>query len=304
MKKHAYCIIAHNEPSVFKSLVSAIDDIRNDIFVLIDKKTDINPFKTVAVKYSKLYWSNRISIYWGGISQIEAELLLLELAFNTGIYSYYHIISGVDLPLKSQDYIHSKLSNCNYEFVGYVNDCDEVKNTILYRVSYFHFFLRYFKNKNRFIRGVAIILHNFFIYSQKKLHIRRRIILNNQETRSFSSNYIIRKGCNWCSITSGFVGFLLQHKTNILKQFKWTLCADEIFIQTILWNSPFRCSIYQYDVNDENLMCMREIDWVRGGPYTWRNNDYEYLEHSNKFFARKFSSVDKNFIAKMVASVK
>lgn len=295
MKKHAYLIIAHNEPLVFQLLVNSIDDIRNDIFVLIDKKVDINQFKKITVKYSKLYWSDRISVYWGDLSLIEAELLLLELAHNTGIYSYYHILSGVDLPLKSQDYIHNKLSNSNYEFVGFTNDYDAAKD----RVLYFHFFVKYFKSKNKLIRGCAKVFHKILIICQKILHIQRKINLNNDMSKTSLSAYVIRKGCNWCSITSGFVNYLLQYKDKILRQFKWTFCSDEIFIQTMLWNSPYRDSINQYNMNDENLMCMREIDWVRGGPYTWRYIDLEYLKHSDRFFARKFSSLDKDFLTVM-----
>lgn len=36
--KHAYCIIAHNEPIILQKLIEAIDDDRNDIYLLIDKK--------------------------------------------------------------------------------------------------------------------------------------------------------------------------------------------------------------------------------------------------------------------------
>lgn len=34
LQKHAYCIIAHNEPDLLKKLVKAIDDERNDLFIL------------------------------------------------------------------------------------------------------------------------------------------------------------------------------------------------------------------------------------------------------------------------------
>lgn len=97
---------------------------------------------------------------------------------------------------------------------------------------------------------------------------------------------------------------LLRNKGLILKRFKWTLCADEVFIQTILWNSPYRSSIHNYDSGDEYLMCMREIDWNRGGPYIWRNEDYSHLMNSDKLFARKFSASDHEIIAKVYDSIK
>ena len=66
-------------------------------------------------------------------------------------------------------------------------------------------------------------------------------------------------------------------------------CVDEVFIPTLIYNSPFKNSIYKSDSN-EYMSCMREIDWNRGTPYVWRNDDFDYLINSDKLFARKFSS--------------
>lgn len=63
--RFAYLIMAHNEPEVFKILLHLLDDERNDIYVHIDKKVDISWFKC-ALKYSRLYYIDRIPIYWGG----------------------------------------------------------------------------------------------------------------------------------------------------------------------------------------------------------------------------------------------
>ena len=52
---------------------------------------------------------------------------------------------------------------------------------------------------------------------------------------------------------------------------KYTLCADEIFIQTILWNSPFRERMHC--TNNANTGSMREIDWEHGSPYIWQDHD-------------------------------
>lgn len=65
--KHAYLIIAHNDPYCFHKLISLLDDKRNDIYVHIDKKSDINLFNNVKVKYSNIYFTNRIDVQWGFI---------------------------------------------------------------------------------------------------------------------------------------------------------------------------------------------------------------------------------------------
>lgn len=66
MKKHAYLIIAHNEFELLKLLVSQIDDVRNDIYIHIDKKVRKNKYKKVKeeinnlIKYSNIYFIKRL----------------------------------------------------------------------------------------------------------------------------------------------------------------------------------------------------------------------------------------------------
>lgn len=64
--KHAYCIIAHSEPEILNILIKMIDDVRNDIYLLIDKKTDICIYSNIKTNYSALIYVPRVDIRWGG----------------------------------------------------------------------------------------------------------------------------------------------------------------------------------------------------------------------------------------------
>ena len=55
-KKHAYLILAHSEPEILGILVSLLDDERNDIFIHIDKKSNIIDFSNVKTDRSDLYF--------------------------------------------------------------------------------------------------------------------------------------------------------------------------------------------------------------------------------------------------------
>lgn len=50
---------------------------------------------------------------------------------------------------------------------------------------------------------------------------------------------------------------LIGKKNWIFKRFRYTFCGDEIFLQTVLWNSPYKENIYALD--DEFKGCQREI---------------------------------------------
>ena len=107
MNRHAFLIMAHHQFDFLKELLLALDDERNDIYLHIDQKvpdSDLPDFSH-AVQKSNLYLTERLNVHWGGYSQTACELALLKAAVPRR-YAYYHLLSGSDFPLKSQDQIH------------------------------------------------------------------------------------------------------------------------------------------------------------------------------------------------------
>ena len=105
--KHAYLIVAHSNFDVLETSLSMLDCKDNDIFVHIDRKVEYSiKYKC---KFSNLYLipeDERIDVRWADVTIIYAELALYRMAFNTNNYDYFHLMSGMDLPIKSQKYIH------------------------------------------------------------------------------------------------------------------------------------------------------------------------------------------------------
>ena len=66
MLKHAYLIIAHTNPGQLRKLIGLLDDVRNDIYVLIDKKSKQEFKFTGLCKKSKLEILPKQAISWGG----------------------------------------------------------------------------------------------------------------------------------------------------------------------------------------------------------------------------------------------
>lgn len=279
--KHAYLIIAHDNIRILNILIEMLDDNRNDIYLLIDKKSKIKNEDITQCRYSILFKMKRvIDIRWGDYSQIKAELYLMKEAYRHSNYSYYHLLSGSDLPLKSQDYIHNFFSaNNGREFIGFAQGADN-KLDCYNKVMRYHFFTRHYRD--------AFSKIPFFSYGR---YIFEKII-NSIVKRT--EDIPFRKGCNWFSITDHCCSYILSNECFIKRRFKLTKCADEIFLQTLVYNSAFynRC----FNVISEYEGCMREIDWNRGGPYVWNIQDKEQLCRSNKLFARKFSEKDMDIV--------
>ncbi len=279
MKKHAYLIIAHNEPVVLKTLLKALDDARNDIYLHIDSRAVslFEEIKEVRLEKGRLYvLKNRIAVHWGDISQVKVEYLLFESALKHGKYEYYHLLSGVDLPIKSQDYIHDFFARyAGKEFVGFWND-EKHQRDLHRKVFKYYLFTKHLRDKKTIKHICAAPIRNVFLGLQKAISFSR------------SHHWVFKKGFNWVSITHDFCVYLVSMKQQVLKTFRYTLCPDEIFVQTLLWNSPFRENIYSLE--DALLGSMRVIDWERGNPHVWQKEDEEILKTSKGLFARKFAS--------------
>lgn len=284
--RHAYCIIAHHDPVMLCVLVTMLDHPLNDVYILIDGKVDIKPFLIVKTHKSRVcFLADRISVEWGNPSQIDAELLLLEYASSHGNYSYYHIMSGQDLPLYSQDYIHEFMDTPypRFEFVS-VNQPDEVNlKDIEYKTRYYHFFVKSLSDtEHSFSHFWHYYLHAVIVNIQKLIGIKRKY------------PFELKKGLHFASITQEFVGYLLSKKDSIRRVFAHTLCADEIFLQSILWNSPFRENLYVREHNAPGNM--RKVVWINHKAIVWKKSDYNQLITFPELFALKFSSQDPELL--------
>lgn len=274
--KHAYLILAHKDDYTFYSLLRMLDYEKNDIFIHMDiknKSFDESNARGI-VKKSNVFFSDRTCVTWGGYSQINAELIILKCALSHGKYLYYHLLSGQDLPIKSQEYIHSFFrAHIGTEFVRFESNYFEYPE----RVRYYYFLQDILGRKISILaKGLKAIQMVFGINRNKNIEFQ--------------------KGANWFSITDNLAKYVVSKEKWIKKVFRYTTCCDEVFLQTLIVNSDFKNKLVKSNYDDSSMF-MRLIDWKRGKPYVFRNSDRDELEKSDMLFARKFSSeIDKDII--------
>lgn len=290
MNRHAYVIMAHNEPAVLAALVRMLDDARNDIFIHIDAGADIGLFRSVGkeLRKSALYWVNprRVS-RWAAPSFTRAQIDALAFAKAKGAYCRYHLISGVDLPIKSQDDIHKICdeTNSNREYIGFCHQMDE---SIASQWRYYNFFVEHLKTRPVWLSRFAVRMCKALVVAQRMIGLDRKF------------EFEVRKGANWVSLTDEFLTWFLENRRKFDKFLAFTISSDEKIFQTAVWNSPYRDRIVNFE--DERLGCMREVDFVRGTPWTWRPADVDILLKSPCFFARKFSFRDSGDLISILES--
>lgn len=264
IQRHAYLIMAHKVDHVLMTLLKMIDNNYNDVYIHFDLKSkgNLNVLKGV-LEHSPLVFVKRVKVYWGHISQCHAMYTLWEEAYERGPYNYYHLISGVDLPIQRQSEIRRFFAvNSGRNFVGFS------PNKLPEKYNYHYFHPKY--------RG-AVLLQSLLHRFEKAIGMKNKLF----------TKYMLQRGCQWSSLTNEAVSILLGHKKEFLSALRYANCPDEIITQTILYNSKLKDSIY--DMNDEFRSCMRLIDWNRGTPYTYTLDDFKEINTSDRIFCRKIS---------------
>lgn len=291
VNKDAYLIMAHKDDLCFRTLISMLDDEKNDIYIHMDIKcSNFRQDEIVSLlKKSDIYFIPRRNNIWGGIGLTNTELVLLETARSHGCYRYYHLLSGQDLPIKSNNDIWDFFEmNNGKEFVDFFDKEFHHSN----RVAFYYLFQNLI-GKDR-----------SFLYKIQKLFIKFQKLIGICRNKEIS----FQKGAQWFSITDDLASYVLNNKDFINKHFKYTIFADEMFMQTLVINSNFRDKLYNNGFNDDPHSIMRLIDWDRGNgigsPHIFTIEDYELIKNSEFLFARKFDeSVDKTIIKMIIDNI-
>ncbi len=286
--KHAFLIIAHGKWEQLKILLNQIDSINHDIYIHIDAKIKNPPISYLKenIKFSNIKIFQKYKVYWGSFELVETELYLLQQSSNTKKYDYYHLLSGMDMlikPIKEIDNFFER--NNGYEFVHFdTNERIKKDKEILRRVKLYHYFTNY-------RRGFKYKVINLFFNTLAHVSLFFQQILNIDRTKKLE-NFEIKYGSQWFSITNNLVEFILQSKEKIYKIFKYTKCADELFVQSLAYNSKFKKRLFNQNYDDDCMANVRLIDLKKrssnGSPYIWTKDDLKEIKETKCLFARKF----------------
>lgn len=262
---HAYCIMAHNNFAQLQELINLLDDSRNVIFLHVDKKVyhDYITFGGITSQSSKIHICEPQDVRWADVSQSRTEVMLFKMVVESDIlFDRVHLISGSDLPIKNQDYIHNFFNQySNVEFLSFGPN----PQTFEKRLKYYHFFTKH-------------VRHNKFA------QLGRRIILLFQYpfvNRMKNNPYKFLYGPNWCSLTLKAIKMIVEEWEKYSNHFRFSTSSDECYKQMIL--SCDKSFTFSPKGN------LRYVVWEgKSSPRCLQSSDFKNLLNSNCLFARKF----------------
>ena len=278
-KKQAYLILAHRKNELLKTLIGLLDDPRFDIYVHMDRRSgaDAADLGSLCSK-SRLIAVDPVRVWWGGPSMIKAITRLLSAALEGGEYSYFHLISGVDLPLKGPDDIYDCFDGRNGEQFVEMWKMSGDEQERMHHPSLMPEF-------NRFVLARLV----------KKAWtalVGRHVRIN--------GDVAFYKAATWFSVTEDFARYVVDERDMIWERFRRLDNCDEQFVGSVAMWGGFEARI----APEGNL---RYVDWSCGGrhPRILTMEDRDRLVSSDALWARKFDSrVDNDMIDAVAGQVR
>lgn len=108
MKKHALLIQAHQDISYFIKLAKTQPNVNFYVHMDAKSKSHDYPKTDLANLANVVFLTDRVSVRWGGFSQIKATLKLFEKAFANEDNAYFHLLSGEDVVLQPFEVIEKQ----------------------------------------------------------------------------------------------------------------------------------------------------------------------------------------------------
>lgn len=267
--KQAILITAYHKFDLLFRLIESFNSSFN-IYIHIDRKSDISQHTLNSLlKFDTVKCIDRsYQVYWGGINHMHAYLKLSKVALDNPDNSFFHLITGQDIvcqPLESFQHFCSSQDNYlewepfpsqkygGWERYNYYNlyDCINVRH------------------------GFNWVMNKYARLVQMVCGLKRTPL---------PGIVHIYSGSTYWSLTRNALQYVIdfsQQQPQLINRLKHTFCAEELYFQTVLLNSPFKETIL-----NKNL---RYIDWSsdREGPAILNESDVSDIIASSALFARK-----------------
>jgi hypothetical protein len=279
-----YFILAHKNPHQIKDLITLLDDGKSLFFMHVDGKISLSAFKC-AESSNVIFIKNRIQCYWGDFSLLKATLNGMEaiatyMKLNYDNHDYHFVLlSGEDLPLKSN---------------AYINDFLKARSN----TSFLHHWKLPYKNwwGGGFFRFESLFLFN--PQKHKRSHFWLNYIIKKIGLDFFFPINTIKKyfpdlelfgSSQWMIFSKEMVKRVIETSKNdplFIKQFRFSFAPDETYFPTlinhyglaedlIIENLNTNLAVFKHDANNASYLSINEIQ-DNNKPFT--------------LFARKFDT--------------
>lgn len=273
-----HCIIMtayHDLPMINKFIESTPEEW--GIYIHLDAKSEIQ-LSEISSR-AKVYKIKKI--YWGAWEHLWAFVYLLKAAYTENRYDYFHLVSGQDYFATSPCDFDNILGNKEKSYVGLFSIPNDWWG--------WDGGLKIFQYKT--ISSYADVRKTIPRAINKLLYLCQKVFKLTKPLPSMQ----LYGGSIYSSLHHNFVGWLVNSKeaNELLDSLKSTTCAEEVYIPTLIMNSP-----YKHDCVNSNL---RYDDWsISPAPKFLEEEDFLKVINSSCLFCRKVSSMKSTKLLKLL----
>ena len=275
LQKMAFLISAYTEPNSLHALVRQLDEMLcADFYIHIDKKVQIEPFQTGLKNMPNVFFiERRTCVYWGGYSQVEMQLSMIEeMLSKENQYVRVINLTGMDYPIVKKDILLEKLSNNQIEYIcGFdvKNEIDPGKRKMALKYSCF-----YLMDTFKILRAIMI-----------RLRIPRIVYRQYDSPLFFGSEYW---ALTYDCIAELYRDYLKDERLQKLLRFSFV--PSEAWVHTMFYNSRWRDNaINGPKVKYEGLISLSPVTFFKyhDSIKVLEEEDYADVINSGRLFARK-----------------
>jgi hypothetical protein len=265
--KQVFLIHAHKDLAQINTLVEQLRDDEFVIYVNLDRKSAIDPAQ---LHPGARLVDQRIDVLWGGFSQVEATLnSLRQIVRDVPQFDKVVFLSAQDFPLLPNAGLKQELARVAGRELIDSNPIRAGGWPVAFRYQYF-----YREGSGR-VQRLACSLVN-------------RALRMCNITRRLPRGLAPYGGSQWWALSRPCLLAVLdrvEREPDISRFFRTVLCADELFFQTLVMNSPFHDKVLPHN--------FRYIQWPEQGsrnPKVLQEADFERIRASDAHFCRKLDS--------------
>lgn len=260
------------------------------VLIHIDKNTPSGEYSFLTSKYkdsAQVRIFSKFRISWGSFNHLLAVLFLLQQATKgpgIGEFSFCHIVSGADFPIKDDFSFFEEDSHIYMTCYPLLSTESSIQSRYITK---------------HFCTSLGLLSKNYKRINRWANHLFGARFLHNERLGPFSVKDVY-KGMIWVSMPMSAAQYVTTYvKTRdgraFLRGLRSCEIPEEVFFQTVFMNSVFR----------DRVVCdnLRFTLWVfkHGSiPAVLDMDDYERMKASNSFFCRKVDSeISKELVRKL-----
>lgn len=297
--KIAYIVLAHTDPGHIARLSRKVTKgTKNHVFIHVDSKVDIIPFENACQDIENVHFvEKRYKVFWAGFNSVTATVESYREALNYSDFDYFHILQGLDYPIKNNSEINDFFEKNNgKEIIRAINET----NSAVLKVRFKYTLHWQFDSKNIFH-----VLHQKYNFAQllwfKHLFEKKPVYIEENGKRydifrGWAHFALTRQATEYC------VNFYDTHPA-FNEYFKHVYAADESYFHTVIFNSEFAVKtidgkpIAEEDRSYGAYLNITYFEYPKEGVVLFKDiSDYKKLNDSGYLFFRKASSKSKELL--------